>query len=293
LGPNWRTSPMPAIATGQSKSESSTGAINLQRQDGASSASLPSVASTDAISALNGQPRLTTPSRELAATQRVVQANPLTPADQTISLPEAAASASKTWALPEIKQDESSTTGAYKLTGPARIVSIPVAGQPGQYITGILPSSPQPVSMPLVGLPASAPAPSTAPAQAPVKHPLLQRWRVPIFVLAALLVVCGSLGFVFIHSALSHHPVGLATPTTAGTPNIASQPQPERRQPRMPILSSPTRCHKIFAVGPKHPAVPFSTSLRMGPIISPTTIPPGLPPPSCPAKTSITRSFIL
>src|SRR5712692_483134 len=75
--------------------------------------------------------------------------------------------------------------------------------------------------MPLVGLPASAPAPSTAPAQAPVKHPLLKRWRVPIFVLAALLVVCGSLGFVFIHSALSHHPVGLATPTTAGTPNIA------------------------------------------------------------------------
>src|SRR5260370_4375606 len=192
FGPNWRTRSMAAIATGQSESDSSTGAIN--RQDGTSSASLPSVASTDALSALNGQPRLTTPSRELAATQRGVQANPLTPADQTISLPEAAASASKTWAWPEIKEDESSTTGAYKLTGPARIVSIPVAGQPGQYITGILPSSPQPVSMPLVGLPASASAPTTA----PVKHPLLRRWRVPIFVLAALLVVCGSLGFVFI-----------------------------------------------------------------------------------------------
>ncbi len=183
---------------------------------------MPSVASTDAISALNGQPRLSTPSRELAATQRVVQADPLTPADQTISPPAAAASVSKTWTLPEIKQDESSTTGAYKLTGPARIVSIPVAGQPGQYITGIVPSAPQSVSMPLVGLPASAPAPTTAPAQAPVKHPLLRRWRVPIFVLAALLVVCGSLGFVFIHSASSHHPVGLSTPTIGGTPNIAA-----------------------------------------------------------------------
>jgi serine/threonine protein kinase len=218
FGPNWRTRSMAAIATGQSENDSSTGALNLQRQDGTSSASLPSVASTDALSALNGQPRLTTSSRELAAMQRVVQANPLTPTDQTISLPEAAASASKTWALPEMKQDESSTTGAYKLTGPARIVSIPVAGQPGQYITGILPSYAQPVSMPLVGLPASAPAPTTA----PVKHPLLRRWRVPIFALAALLVVCGSLGFVFIRSALSHHPVGLSTPTTGGTPNIAA-----------------------------------------------------------------------
>ncbi len=112
------------------------------------------------------------------------------------------------WALPEIKQDDSGTTGTYKLTGPARIVNIPVAGQPGQYVTGILPSSRQPASVP--GLP---------PAPSPVKHPRLRRLRVPIFVLAALLIVCGSMGFAYLHFSSSKRPGG-STITPAGTPNI-------------------------------------------------------------------------
>ncbi len=112
-----------------------------------------------------------------------------------------------TWALPAIKQDDSGTTGTYKLTGPARIVNIPVAGKPGQYVTGILPSVPHSAGMP--GLPA------------PVKHPLLRRLRVPIFVLAALLIVCGSVGFAYIHFSSSKHPGG-STITPAGTPNFAA-----------------------------------------------------------------------
>ena len=58
-----------------------------------------------------------------------------------------------------------------------------------------------------------------APAQAPVKHPLLRRLRVPIFVLAALLIVCGSLGFAYLHFSSLKRP-GDSTITPRGTPNI-------------------------------------------------------------------------
>ena len=45
---------------------------------------------------------------------------------------------------------EQSGTGTIKLTGPVKVVQVPVAGQPGQYVTGLLPvpptiqASPQP-----------------------------------------------------------------------------------------------------------------------------------------------------
>jgi serine/threonine protein kinase len=214
FGPSWRTNSLPGIGAGQNGG--STGAMNLPGARTAfefthsSSASLPSIASSDAFTRLNGQPASRTASQELASTQSAVQANALTPAKQAPGQ-EAMASNRITWALPEIKQEDSGTTGTYKLTGPARIVNIPVAGQPGQYVTGILPSSQHSAGIP--GLP--------APVQRPVKHPLLQRLRVPIFVLAALLIVCGSVGFAYVHFSSSKRPGG-STITPAGTPNFSA-----------------------------------------------------------------------
>ncbi|HLH60661.1 MAG TPA: serine/threonine-protein kinase [Ktedonobacteraceae bacterium] len=51
---------------------------------------------------------------------------------------------------------EPGNTGTIKLTGPARVVRVPVAGQPGQYVTGLLPVLPaaEPQSSP--GKPKSA-----------------------------------------------------------------------------------------------------------------------------------------
>jgi serine/threonine protein kinase len=189
FGPSWRTNSMPTMAPEQN--DGSTGAMNL-----------PGTGTPFKVA------NSSSASQELALTQGAGQANPLTPADQT-SAQASMAPGRIIWALPEIKQDDSGTTGTYKLTGPARIVNIPVAGQPGQYVTGILPSSRQPAGV--SGLPASA--------QTPVKHPLLRRLRVPIFVLAALLIVCGSLGFAYLHFSSSKRPGG-STITPAGTPNI-------------------------------------------------------------------------
>ena len=212
FGPGWRNNSMPTLAAEQN--DGSTGAMNLPGAGpsfevaNSSSASLPSIASFDPLTSLNRQPVSRTASQELALSREATQANPLTPADQTSSQA-LMAPGRIMWALPEIKQDESGTTGTYKLTGPARIVNIPVAGQPGQYVTGILPSSQQPAGA--TALP--------APAHTPVKHPLLRRLRVSIFVLAALLIVGGSLGFAYFHFSSSKRPGG-STITPAGTPNF-------------------------------------------------------------------------
>ncbi len=212
FGPSWRTNSMPTIAAEQN--DGSTGAMNLHRTGNSfevansSSASLPSIASFDPFTPQNRQPASRTVPQEQAFTKGAVQANPLTPANQTSSQA-SMAPGRILWALPEIKPDDSGTTGTYKLTGPARIVNIPVAGQPGQYVTGILPSSQQPAGV--SGLP--------APAQPPVKHSRLRRLRVPIFVLAALIIVSGSLGFAYLQFSSSKRPGG-STITPAGTPNI-------------------------------------------------------------------------
>ncbi|HKV59927.1 MAG TPA: protein kinase [Ktedonobacteraceae bacterium] len=218
FGPNWRDSSRTALAASQN--EGSTGAMNMPTIGTPfdamhpSSASLPSLASTGTFSMLNGQPPSPTTSRDLTSGQNAVQMNPLAPFNATQTPSQALmAPGHKTGFLPEINQDDSGTTGTFKLTGPARIVNIPVAGQPGHYVTGILPASQQPTSslpMGVAGMPA-----------APVKRPFLRRYRVPIFALAALLIVCGSLGFVFIHFASSKHPTS-STTTPGGTPNIAA-----------------------------------------------------------------------
>ena len=206
FGPSWRTNALPALRPGQGNE--SGWAVNLPRADNSiglassPSESLPSLASLDPFAIQNGQSPLRAASQSLTLPQGTTQANPLTPADQS-SGQETLVPGQITWGLPQIKQDESSTTGTYKLTGPARIVSIPVAGQPGRYMTGILPTAHQ-----------AAPA-------APLQRSWLRRFRLPILVLAALLIVGGSLGFVLLHIASSKHPGG-STITTSGTPNFSA-----------------------------------------------------------------------
>ncbi len=217
FGPSWRTSALPAITPGQSND--SGGVVNLPRADASvglassssSSASLPSLVSFDPFAMQNGQPPLRTASQKLPSPQGATQANPLTPTNQTpgqetlVPIP-----GQLTWGLPQINQDENSTTGTYKLTGPARIVSIPVAGQPGRYMTGILPTAGQPAGT------AALPAPA-----APVRRSLLWRKRLPILVLVALLIVGGSLGFAYIHFASPKHSGG-STNAPTGTPNFSA-----------------------------------------------------------------------
>ncbi len=234
FGPSWRTNALPALIAEQNNE--SSGAINLAQASNSfelassSSTSLPSLASFDPFAMQNGSLSLSTGHpqgastlsmstgrpqgaslhiQRLALPQGAIQANPLTPADQAPAQ-ETPGPGQITWGFPQIKQEESGTTGTYKLTGPARIVSIPVAGQPGRYMTGILPTSPQSAGT------AALPAPAS-----PLQHPLLRRMRLPILVLAALLIVGGSLDFAFTHFSSSKQQGGSPI-TSAGTHNFSA-----------------------------------------------------------------------
>ena len=210
FGPSWRTNAMPALKAEQTNAPGDS--VNLPRSAtsvelaASSSASFPSLAAFDPFAMQNRQSSMRTASQELALPQGAMPTNPLTPPGQT-SAQETLVPGQIPWALSEIKQDESGTTGTYKLTGPARIVSIPVAGQPGRYMTGILSSS-ETSALP-------------APVQKPIQHPLLRRLRSPMFILVALLIVCGSLGFAFFHFAMPNHQTN-SNIKAAGTPNISA-----------------------------------------------------------------------
>ncbi len=140
-----------------------------------------------------------------------------------------------TQALPGVVTLDESTdgTGTWKLDGPAKIVSIPVAGQPGQFVTGILPA--QTFTQPLRNPQNAQDAQNTQNAQAP-QHPqdppaymmpitqMAMRWRKQAALLAlALLVVLGSLAFWFAHNA-AQHPAGQGNQKAqvSGTPNLAA-----------------------------------------------------------------------
>src|SRR5579883_256790 len=104
-----------------------------------------------------------------------------------------------------------SNTGTFKLTGPARIVTIPVAGQPGRYVTGILPTVQQ----------ASAP---TAELPAPPKNRLLGQLKVAGIALLVLLVAFASVAIWLTHqpsqqatNSRNNHTMSIKA---AGTPNV-------------------------------------------------------------------------
>src|SRR6266702_2444729 len=80
----------------------------------------------------------------------VVHFNPITPVQDTRVLPEQSTNPSSVLAVPDTEQ---TTTGTImKLTSPAKILNVPVAGQPGRFLVGLLPvpeiSQPEKVEQP-------------------------------------------------------------------------------------------------------------------------------------------------
>lgn len=100
-------------------------------------------------------------------------------------------------------QENTGTTGMLKLTSPARLISIPVAGQPGQFVTGILPKQP------------GRNIDEAPPALAQGRQSRPARKKVLALALAALLVLIGSAGFWFARTSLNHSPAQVKTGQTA------------------------------------------------------------------------------
>jgi len=98
---------------------------------------------------------------------------------------------------------EQTSTGTIKLTGPVKVVQVPVAGQPGQYITGLLPVLPNPQSPP--------PAANTTKLQ-----------KIVLAVVMVILLLGGTVGILYLrtHSRQSSSTATATVPAgVATTPN--------------------------------------------------------------------------
>ncbi len=100
--------------------------------------------------------------------------------------------------------DQEGTGNTIKLTGPVKVVQLPIAGQPGRYVTGLLPV---------------VPLPETPPAE---NAGLSKRMKVIALIVAALLVIAfGTGAFWFTHTPNSPIVQTLTNGNTiVGTPDV-------------------------------------------------------------------------
>jgi serine/threonine protein kinase len=104
----------------------------------------------------------------------------------------------------DVPNYEQTSTGTIKLTGPVRVVQVPVAGQPGQYVTGLLPVSPA----------------TQSPTPASNRSKTLQ--KIAMIVAMVLLLVGATTGIWYMRSHYGHTSpvVNSTSPGGISTPNL-------------------------------------------------------------------------
>ncbi|WP_052887700.1 serine/threonine protein kinase [Thermogemmatispora carboxidivorans] len=107
-----------------------------------------------------------------------------------------------TGALAPVAQ-QTATSPLVKLTGPVKVVKVPVAGQPGRYVTGLLPLAPS----------------ATGQVKSAARGERRRARMVVTLIMAALILVVGSglLLLGHLHSGQKTEPQGTATPAQQST----------------------------------------------------------------------------
>ena len=162
---------------------------------------------------------------------RETSQNGNTAADSANGIADMAGATNATNVLPQLANGSGATT-TMKLTQSFKVVQVPVAGQPGQYMTGLLPVlSPvsetgqtadevaqKPASTFPVSLPPLPTWVSSLPYAATINRTysyLQQRVKVVTLVAAVLLVLLSSGTFLLVRSHLSHHTGALSQHSSA------------------------------------------------------------------------------
>ena len=130
---------------------------------------------------------------------------------------------------------EQTGTGTIKLTGPVKVIQVPVAGQPGQYITGLLP------------VPPAVQAPSQ-----PDTHPKMLQ-KIAMVVTLAVLLIGGTTGIWYMrtHSGqTSSHP-------KSTSPGVVSTPDTQATM--LAQATATSQAHIIISD-------PLSTNIRNFPV---------------------------
>jgi serine/threonine protein kinase len=132
--------------------------------------------------------------------------NPITPLQDTSSFPAQTTNLKSTLVAPNT--DQANTGTIIKLTGPVKIVNLAVAGQPGRYVTGLLPI-----------LPPAQQAETQPTAGTSTKDRLQKRLKILGLVMVALLVIgTGTLWLAHIRSSSTAK--NYKSMTAAGTPAV-------------------------------------------------------------------------
>ncbi len=132
---------------------------------------------------------------------------------------------------------EQTGSGTIKLTGPVKVVQVPVAGQPGQYITGLLPVPPD----------------LQAPALAPARTRSNRLQKIATAIAIVILLIGGSTGIWYMrfHLGQTSSTSNTVPPTVNSTPNLQAT--------SMAQATSTAQAHIILMD-------PLSTNIRNFPI---------------------------
>jgi serine/threonine protein kinase len=99
----------------------------------------------------------------------------------------------QTGALMVPVNENSGQTGMLKLTQPVKVVKVPVAGQPGQYVTGLLPVLPQ--QTPDINAPSNLDTPNSR---------LKQNIKIVLLLMATLVILLGSGLYILARTGNTH-----------------------------------------------------------------------------------------
>jgi serine/threonine protein kinase len=129
--PQWRTDFKPVENSGPSSGHSSAALAAM--------ASTPSTGVFVSVKNPLVAPKQETVTEKISHSLHQVHFNPITPVQDTRAFTEQSTRQSGMLTIPDTEQ---TTTGTImKLTSPAKIVNVPVAGQPGRYVVGIMPTT--------------------------------------------------------------------------------------------------------------------------------------------------------
>ncbi len=196
--PKWRTDFMPVV--------------NRELPSSQSSYVLPSTISTQSTAVFASVSIPPAPSEQKTESEKTLfpvpaaHTNPIPPVLDRPVFQEQTTNPTGALTMPHAEQG---TTGTIiKLTSPAKIVNMPVAGQPGRYFLGLLPTSP---TTQLEG--------KELPGGTSDKHGLQKRFKIIGLVMLVLLVLgSGTLWFSYLHSSSTSKTQ--TSPTVVKTPAV-------------------------------------------------------------------------
>ncbi|MFL5628693.1 MAG: hypothetical protein ACJ788_24190, partial [Ktedonobacteraceae bacterium] len=177
----------PATGPASDTAQATTGALPLTSSNPPAGSPMPSNPAWP-----QPAPHVTTTLSAPSQQSGITNTDAFTATKRSVSDPQSPFSALQTTGTLTLPNAEQGNTGTVKLTDAMKVVQVPVAGQPGRYVTGLLPM-----------LPSASPSDAqgqTAPATAPRTFTLTRPHKILALVMLVLVILSSSGIFWYLHS---------------------------------------------------------------------------------------------